>query len=342
MTQIFVTVNEHGEVYTSSKILGIKGEKNARQLVFDAPVYPNCSYEVWFNTGGSSVTSASVVGGACTVPASVLVNEDVSLEWVAVNGTEIMAKSKPFFMKVILGLDDDNLPIPSYEDAVTMLSQIEADYENALAALNSAVPSEGTTNSVLTKQNSSNPTEWKTLANLAKATAFGQVFVIDYYDNPTTAQIEDAISIIKSYINASFPKHLILKLHLDSATTYLTLSSLTIRSNDVYLVFVGNIHNYGQSAHMKKIHLNTFTDEYEQTSASGWSYLNAGQVAKLTLIENNAQENVIETVKVNGTALTVTNKAVDISLADYTTTAQVNNIVNTAIANITDGDGVGY
>ena len=48
--------------------------------------------------------------------------------------------------------------------------------------------------------------------------------------------------------------------------------------------------------------------------------MSAADFTKLGTIEASAQTNVIETVKVDGTALTVTDKAVDITLPDYTNT----------------------
>ncbi len=48
--------------------------------------------------------------------------------------------------------------------------------------------------------------------------------------------------------------------------------------------------------------------------------MSAADYTKLGTIDASAQTNVIETVKVNGTALTVTDKAVDITLPDYSNT----------------------
>jgi len=53
---------------------------------------------------------------------------------------------------------------------------------------------------------------------------------------------------------------------------------------------------------------------------------------KLAGIESAAEVNVIETVKVNGTALTVTDKAVNVDLSSYATTSSV----NTALAKKVD------
>ena len=58
---------------------------------------------------------------------------------------------------------------------------------------------------------------------------------------------------------------------------------------------------------------------------------------KLSTVEDNAQENVIETVKVNGTALTVTGKAVDVSVPT-TTSALVNDsgFITNAVDDLTN------
>lgn len=310
MTQIYVTVNEYGEVYTSSKILGIRGEANARELVFDAPVHQNCTYEIWFNAGSGNVYASAITNGKCTVPTSVLTSEEIALQWVAVSGTEIMAKSKIWNMKVLFGLDDDNLPIPTYEDAVTMLGQIRAENQAALDRLNNVVPTSGAKNSVLVKNSAStNSASWQSLSALARATAFGQVFVIDWYDQPTDAQKEDAISAIKSYVAAAFPKHLLVKIRLDNANSYLPLSSFTVRGNIVYLVFVGHIHNYETIATTRIISLNIATDEYSQQGYNRWNYLTSNQVAQLS---------------------------------NFCTEAKVRNIVTSMLDEITDADEVSY
>lgn len=60
--------------------------------------------------------------------------------------------------------------------------------------------------------------------------------------------------------------------------------------------------------------------EMALADANNAGAMSAADFAKLASIDASAQANVIETVKVNGTALTVTDKAVDITLPDYSNT----------------------
>ena len=64
--------------------------------------------------------------------------------------------------------------------------------------------------------------------------------------------------------------------------------------------------------------------------------LSAADFTKLGTIEASAQTNVIETIKVDGTALTVTDKAVDIVLPDYTDTYAPKSLTGTVETNRTD------
>jgi len=65
----------------------------------------------------------------------------------------------------------------------------------------------------------------------------------------------------------------------------------------------------------------TFTDTtYSEATTSATGLMSASDKTKLDGIATGAQVNVIETVKVNGTALTVTSKAVDVivpQIIDY-------------------------
>ena len=66
--------------------------------------------------------------------------------------------------------------------------------------------------------------------------------------------------------------------------------------------------------------------------------MSSADFTKLGTIEASAQTNVIETVKVNGTALTVTDKAVDVVLPDYTDTYAPKSLTGTVETNRSDFD----
>lgn len=65
-----------------------------------------------------------------------------------------------------------------------------------------------------------------------------------------------------------------------------------------------------------------YTKQEEGKSLSSNDYTNADK-EKLQAVESGAQANVLEAVKVNGTALEVTDKGVDIDLSDYATATSV-------------------
>ena len=68
-------------------------------------------------------------------------------------------------------------------------------------------------------------------------------------------------------------------------------------------------------------------DKVEGKGLSTNDYVDADK-EKLEAVESGAQVNVIETVKVNGTALTATDKGVDIDLSDYATNDDVDGKVD--------------
>ena len=61
------------------------------------------------------------------------------------------------------------------------------------------------------------------------------------------------------------------------------------------------------------------TQNTDTATTSSNGLMSAADKAKLISIEDSAQVNIIETVKVNGTALTPSSKAVNIDLANYVT-----------------------
>ena len=72
--------------------------------------------------------------------------------------------------------------------------------------------------------------------------------------------------------------------------------------------------------------------------ANGAGAMSAADFTKLSGISSGAQENVIETVKVDGTALTVTDKAVNIELPDYSETYAPLSLTGTVADNRTAFD----
>lgn len=92
-----------------------------------------------------------------------------------------------------------------------------------------------------------------------------------------------------------------------------------------------------------KVLLNGKVDKIDGKALSTNDYTTEDMI-KLASIEAGADENVLEAVKVNGVALTITNKAVDVSVptnnnqltngAGYQTASDVSTAINTALADV--------
>jgi hypothetical protein len=67
---------------------------------------------------------------------------------------------------------------------------------------------------------------------------------------------------------------------------------------------------------------------YSAATGSSDGLLTASDYTKLQSVSNNAKDNVIESVKVNGTALTVNSKAVNIDLSSYALKSDISAAVN--------------
>ena len=78
--------------------------------------------------------------------------------------------------------------------------------------------------------------------------------------------------------------------------------------------------------------------EMALADANNAGAMSAADFTKLAGVASGAQVNVIETVKVNGTALTVTDKAVDITLPDYSSTYAPIALTGTVADNKTEFD----
>lgn len=75
----------------------------------------------------------------------------------------------------------------------------------------------------------------------------------------------------------------------------------------------------------------TISSTYDVASTTANGLMSKDDKSKLGGISAGAQVNVIETVKVNNTALGVSGKAVNIDLSDYATKTDVNNAISSAI-----------
>lgn len=84
-------------------------------------------------------------------------------------------------------------------------------------------------------------------------------------------------------------------------------------------------YRYWNGEAWQGVYFTTSTDQVVELTGTSKKFITPSQISKLSGIAANAQVNVIETVKVNGSALAVTSKAVDIDLSGY---VPVNRMVN--------------
>ena len=92
-------------------------------------------------------------------------------------------------------------------------------------------------------------------------------------------------------------------------------------------ILQAQVDNWNEAFTDKHTHDNkTVLDGITSTKVSDWD--SAKTHADSAHAPSNAQENVLETVKVNGTALTPSNKAVNIDLSDYAKTTDVDKKLN--------------
>ena len=133
---------------------------------------------------------------------------------------------------------------------------------------------------------------------------------------------------------ADYVKSTDLQAHVDNNTVHLTiedrdnLTNLLLdehnHANKTILdgILQAQVDNWNEAFTDKHTHDNkTVLDGITSTKVSDWD--SAKTHADSAHAPSNAQENVVETVKVNGTALTPSNKAVNIDLSDYAKTADV-------------------
>ena len=95
-----------------------------------------------------------------------------------------------------------------------------------------------------------------------------------------------------------------------------------IKVNGTVVNPTDKVVNIDLSAYATKTAVNNKVDKAEGKGLSTEDYTTA-EKTKLAGIAAGANPNVIEAVKVNGTALTVTDKAVNVDLSDYATTQAV-------------------
>lgn len=131
--EINITINEYGEVYTSSDIIGYNGENNGRTLVFHHPEMYGCRYELWIDVGNESPYSVRIDDDRYEVSASLLSSGEVTLQWRAMQDVNLIAKSAKWTMKVGESISGDPVPIPTYEQSETLLQMLFTNVNSVTA-----------------------------------------------------------------------------------------------------------------------------------------------------------------------------------------------------------------
>ncbi|MGN0661109.1 MAG: hypothetical protein ACI4JX_05245 [Oscillospiraceae bacterium] len=133
MLEINVSINEYGEVYTSTDVIGYNGENNGRVLVFDYPEIDGCTYELWIDAGNESPYSVSIDSGRYEVGASLLNAGEITLQWRAMRDVNLVAKSAKWKMRVGESISGDPVPIPTYEQSETILQMLFSNVNSVIA-----------------------------------------------------------------------------------------------------------------------------------------------------------------------------------------------------------------
>jgi hypothetical protein len=178
--------------------------------------------------------------------------------------------------------------------------------------------------------------------NSLSGTALGSVTVPTTIYNPATASADglltasdfsklQAISEGATKVSASTDNGYIL---IDGTKTKVyTPPTVTALTSGLYKITV-NANGYVTAGEaVKKSDITSLgipaqDTTYSAATASSNGLLTSSDYTKIQGISSGAQVNVVETVKVNGTALPVTSKAVNIDLSDYALKADIASAVN--------------
>lgn len=125
-----------------------------------------------------------------------------------------------------------------------------------------------------------------------------------------------------------------------------TVAGLVTEGGEPNVIDKIQVNGTDQAVSNKTVNISVPTNNNQLTNGAG--YQTAAQVSS-AISASGYQANVIESIKVNGTAQSITNKAVDISVptnnnnqltngAGYQTSSQVSSAISAAIANVTQFD----
>ena len=124
-----------------------------------------------------------------------------------------------------------------------------------------------------------------------------------------------------------------------------TVSGLIAEGGEPNVIETIQVNGTDQAVSNKTVNISVPTNNNQLTNGAG--YQTAAQVSS-AISASGHQANVIESIKVNGTAQSISNKAVDITVptnnnqltngAGYQTSSQVQSAISTAISGVTQFD----
>lgn len=132
----------HGENFKAEPnftVIGYMGEHNARTIDITQPTVEGAeSYVLRFEYPDSIIYDVPIEDGKVTVTASLLrVADDVRCQWIAAKPNsegsyDIVAKSQIFTLTIKSSIGDDVAPIPTYEQAQSMLDQLNEGIDSKI------------------------------------------------------------------------------------------------------------------------------------------------------------------------------------------------------------------
>lgn len=135
-----ININNKYHAAFDGRLLGYVGETNARTIDIVQPIVENAdTYRLRFEYSDGTVYDVEIVDGKITLTASILRETgEVNCQWIATKASgdtyELVAKSQVFALKIGESISDDVAPIPTYEQAQSMLDELNQGINSKITA----------------------------------------------------------------------------------------------------------------------------------------------------------------------------------------------------------------
>ena len=140
-----IYINQNYSADVDDNLLGHVGEANARTITVTQPdVQGADTYRLRFQYSDGVVYDVALIGGRMTVGGSLLREVGfIKCQWLATaqdgENYRLVAKSEVFTLRVGESISDEIAPVPSYEQAVTLMDRVLAELNKPDAPSGSAV-----------------------------------------------------------------------------------------------------------------------------------------------------------------------------------------------------------